>query len=42
MRAHRRRKQHIAVGRGSRDAGAADGAAGAADVLDDDGLPEDF
>ena len=30
----------VAVGRGVRDAADADGAAGAADVLDDDGLAE--
>ena len=42
MRAHRRGKQRIAVGCGSRDARAADRATGAADVLDDDGLAQDL
>ncbi len=40
MRAHRARKQRVAVGCGRRDPGAADGAARAADVLDHERMPE--
>ena len=41
MRAHGRRKQGVAVGCGGRHARAADRAAGAADIFDNEGLPED-
>ena len=42
MRAHGSREQGVAIGIGGGRAGAPQRAAGAADILDNDGLPEDL